>query len=170
MMYIDIFNNTSTYKGIERCGGILQVLKKKQLNKYLTLLDDEGRIVFKKENYVTLCEILDSLSSSMAEKFEIVVFGDSDCSGFIMNYPEHKFYGYDITGDSCYLSPIYRAVCENKSEEHRYIHGFLNKYFLCDSIEGCEKIISYVKQCDDDFFEQDGNLHYVAVFALEPIR
>ena len=166
MLYIDIFDNTSTYKGCERCGEILHVLEKEQFNKYSSLLDNDGRILLKEETYVTLCEILRSLSSSIAEKFELVVFGDLDCLGLIMNYPGHKFYGYDITGDSYYLSPVYRVMCENKYEEHQYIYGLLNKYFLCDSIEDCKKIISYVKNCGDGFFEEDGILRPIVVFTL----
>ena len=166
-MYIDIVEKTLGYKGIERHCGVLPILKKEQVVKYMDLLDNDGRIKFSKGNYDSLCEIIASLSSGTESEFGIILYGDLCCSKIIADYPESEFCGYDITGDSCYLSPIYRAMFENTSEEHQYIRKFLNDNFLCNSPEDCDKIICYVNQCDDDFFEDDGILHPVQVYLMK---
>ena len=99
---------------------------------------------------------------------EIIVFSENE-----VDFPESvnsAFLGYDISGDSMYLSPLYTAFFGNNGGEFfRSLQSKLscgvNDYGLFDRIENAVELIELINAAEDnDIFEKDGQLKPVCVY------
>ena len=161
--YADIVSSKSAYKGIEREGeDLFRHLSKKEFEQYTGLFEDE-RIPFSENNLLALMHI-----NAHIKDCEIIVFSENK-----VVFPESinsTFLGYDVSGDSMFLSPLYTAFFGNNGGEYfRSLQSKLscgvNDFGLFNSVENAVELIELVNAAkDDNVFEEDGKLKPVFVY------
>ncbi len=165
MVYIDIVSSKRAYRGIERGGeDLFRYLKRMDLKQYLGLFEGE-RIPFSENNLIALMRI-----NARIKDHEIIVFSENE-----VDFPESvnsAFLGYDVSGDSMYLSPLYTAFFGNNGGEYfRSLQSKLscgvNDFGLFNSVENAVELIELVNAAkEDNVFEEDGKLKPVFVYSV----
>lgn len=164
-VYIDLVPSKRVYSGIETEGAdIFRYFNKKDIKQYLSLFDGE-RIPFSENNLFALMSITDHI-----KELGIIVFGEKK-----VDFPKGvngNFLGYDVSGDSMHLSPLYTAFFGNDGGQYfqdlqSKLSCGVNEYGLFDSIESAIELIGLVNAAkDDNVFETDGQLKPVYIYKV----
>ena len=162
-VYIDLVPSKRVYGGIETEGAdLFRYFNKKDIEQYLSLFDGE-RIPFSENNLFALLSITDHI-----KELGIIVFGEKK-----VDFPKGvngNFLGYDVSGDSMHLSPLYTAFFGNNGGEYfRSLQSKLscgvNDFGLFNSVENAVELIELVNAAkEDNVFEEDGKLKPVFVY------
>ena len=163
--YIDLVSSKREYRGIETEGeDLLRCFGKKDLKLYLSLFDGED-IPFSESNLLALMRL-----NADIKDHDLSVFADDR-----VVFPESvnaEFLGYDISGDSMHLSPLYTAFFGNDGGQYfqdlqSKLSCGVNEYGLFDSIESAIELIGLVNAAkDDNVFETDGQLKPVYIYKV----
>ena len=163
--YVELVYSKRAYKGIQVEGGdLFRYLKGEYMKQYLGLFEGE-RIHFSENNLVTLMYL-----NSHIKDHEIIVYGDNK-----IVFPESVnsiFIGYDISGDSMFLSPLYTFFGNDGGMYFQKIQSKtpcgVNEYGLFDNWRDAIDFIEFINEVNDDnFFEKDGLLKPVFVYICK---
>lgn len=170
-MFVDIFDIDNRYRGIQRNQGNLWKGKAKYLNRYTELLTD-GRIPLTIENVTLLLGIADNINKKYNQaQCEVIIYGRTKCSTDLNG--NAILLGFDISGDSLYLSPIKTAFfegCNTINCECDKFRNKMNTYGLFTTQDDAESFLKYVSSLNVDMFEEDGDLSIISVYRITEIK
>ena len=173
--YIDLLDYDIQYRGIQRNQNWLLNVNSKLSTKYINLLENE-RISFTIENIKIAKSISRAINAkSKKETNEVILFGKCNLENIKKNLESSSCYfnflGFDITGDSLYISPIKTVFFEKQkntisNECLKMFSEKLNDNGLFSSIEDVFSFLEYVNPHVGEMIEYDGSLCLVYVYKI----
>lgn len=164
---IDIVDKEEDYSGIQRSQTGIASLKCKLMNQYFDLIDNE-MIMYSEDNATNLLSLLRAIKSSNPNsEMEIILFG----VGTPVKGLDADFLGYDITGDSNYISLI-KLMCldtNNSFVKSNECFRLLNQNGLFENENNAWEYITEIKKYYSDEFEQENNWHPVKVYRVNNV-
>ncbi len=171
MVKIELFNSSDMYKGFSRVPFIIRFGNIRELDTYFSLLEDEF-IPFTLDNLQKITELYNSISKRKKGS-EIIVCGEFEQLDYSMSNPEKvTFLGYDICGDSMYISFV-KDILFNEQDTptmahmHKYFRDQLNENGLFDSRDDALPFLKHIYEFGN-MYEKDGNLKLLSIFKIIP--
>ena len=168
-MFINIFNINHYYRGVQRLNNVFDY-GYKIFDKYSDLMENEY-ICFSKNNAVELLKIAGYINKN-PNNCEVIAFGeDHDFKLKKDSDINFNFQGYDVSGESKYLSPLETILSPYSDETHfKTIRDIfldkINKNGLFISEKSAMEFAKYVEDSNSDSFEKDGELKVLKIFKI----
>lgn len=167
--FIDILDTEKNYRGIQRKQSTISNLGSKLINEYIDIFSDEV-ITFSKQTanrLLTLSQIANSINLRICT--EVVVFG---VGKFDIKNNSAEFLGFDITGDSYYISPIKLMYFDeyniNVTDNNKFF-SLLNENGLFKTEKDASDYIIEIEKYSIQEFEKDNNLKPIKVYLLKSV-
>lgn len=165
---INIFNSYDTYRGVSREPFVVRYGNIRELDMYFSLVEDEF-IPFNSHNLQKLLSLCASISKRK-KGAEIIVYGEMERLDFsVLNKEKASFLGYDVSGESMYISFIKDAMYNEQecsmTNIHQDFRKQLNENGLFDLKEQALRFVKHIYKFSD-MYETDGELKLLAVFKI----